>query len=135
MKKQCLLLICLIAFLLIFSGCKQDIPIGSNNTSNENIISQISEPLSSNVINSNYLISQKKALQIVIDNLPEKDYNIDFEGVLTIDNKDYYKFHVYTVSTQPIIDADGNEVIMSFTKAWPYVDCNTGELFKESFDP
>ena len=133
MKKIYLLLICLSAFLIVLSSCKQEKT--PNITNSSSTLSQITEPSSSTVINTNYLIAQDQALQIIKEKLPVGDYLIDFEYISTIDNKDYYKFHVYTLGTKPVIDADGNEVYMHFTYSWPLVDCNTGELFEESNVP
>lgn len=125
MKKIYLLLICLSAFLIVLSSCKQEKTPNITNSSST----------LSTVVNTNYLITHDQALQIIKEKLPVGDYIIDFEYISTIDNKDYYKFHVYTLGTKPVIDADGNEVYMQFTYSWPLVDCNTGELFEESHVP
>lgn len=133
MKKLYLLLICLSAFLIVFSSCKQEKT--PNITNSSSTISQITEPSSSKVVNTNCLITQEQALQILKDNLPDRDFIIDYEGIKIDNNKEYYGFHVYTVSTKPLIDDDGNEFSMNFTYSWPYVDCNTGELFEVSHAP
>ena len=111
----------IIGLLLAFScGC-------ANNTSDFSTTSDSNDTITQTGISAD---DAKAAIE---SRLPEEPYDfvVELQGKDTENNREYYRFQIYTLGTEPLADEQGS-FYQQFTYAWIYVDIQTGALYKRN---
>ena len=80
-------------------------------------------------------ITQLEAIDIVrqaVQKYEDVDtMQFEFEGTQSINSVDYYRVHAYSVSSQELVDNDGNSYFQSFTYEWFFVNTTNGKIYIE----
>lgn len=80
-------------------------------------------------------ISINDASNLVRQVLPKREYSyhVEYEGIAMFEEKEYYTFRAFTVSSQIISDTETNTPVqMQFTHGIYYVNPSTEEVFELS---
>lgn len=79
----------------------------------------------------NIRLTIEDAKKVVEDATPNNDitFHVENDGSLTFNDREYYRFQIYTLSEQPL-EGDQGLYHQQFTYAWACVDVETGQLYE-----